>query len=90
MASSATRFTVTSNRHTSSSHEHHQSSSSTGGLLSAGNDSESGRSAGHSDHSIESPGDLEKAHLALKEREAQLDEREASLKKQQEDLSTLR
>lgn len=87
MASSATRFTATSNSHASSGHEHHQSSSSTGGLLSAGNDSESGTSAGHSDRSIDSPGDLEKAHLALKEREAQLDEREAALNEQQEDLA---
>ena len=40
-----------------------------------------------SGHSFDSPGDLERAVFAIKEREAQLDEREAALKKQQEDLA---
>jgi hypothetical protein len=39
------------------------------------------------ERSIESSEDLEKARLALEEREARLDEREAALKKLQEDLS---
>jgi hypothetical protein len=55
--------------------------------LSAANDSESEKPGIHSNRSIGSLEDLEKAHLALKEREAQLDEREAVLKKQQEDLA---
>lgn len=87
MASSTTRTTATSSSHTSSSHAHHQSSSSTGGLLSAANDLESEKLGRRSDLSTESPEDLERARLALKEREAQLDEREAALKKQQEDLA---
>jgi hypothetical protein len=55
--------------------------------LSAANDSESEKPGIHPNRSIGSLEDLEKAHLALKEREAQLDEREAVLKKQQEDLA---
>ena len=86
MASSTTRFTATSRSHTSSSHEHHESSSSTGGLLSAGQHSES-NSPVQSGRSIESPSDLERVSQALKEREVQLDEREAALKKRQEDLA---
>lgn len=87
MASSTTRFTATSSSHTSSNREHHESSSSTGGLSGAANDSESKSPEKHSGSSIESSEDLESARLALKEREARLDEREAALKKQQEDLA---
>ncbi|GAB7329097.1 hypothetical protein MBLNU13_g00931t1 [Cladosporium sp. NU13] len=87
MESSTTRFTATSSSHTSSRHEHHESSSSFGGLLSAANDPESRSPNRNHEHSIESPGDLERAILALKEREAQLEEREIALKKQQQDLA---
>ena len=86
MASSTTRSTITSSSHGSSSHEYHVSSSSTGGLLSTAENSESNLPV-QSGHSINSPGDLEKAISAIKEREAQLDQRGAALKKQQEDLA---
>jgi hypothetical protein len=87
MASSATKSTTTSSRYGSSSVEYHESSSSTGGLLSAAGDSEFKSPERHSELSIESPEDLQRARLALEERAAQLDEREAALKKQQEDLA---
>jgi hypothetical protein len=87
MDSSTARSTTTSSSHRSSSLEYHESSRSTGGLLNAANDSESTAPERHSDRFIETPEDLEKARLALKEREAQLDEREEALKKQQKDLA---
>jgi chromosome segregation ATPase len=89
MASSTTRSTTTSRSHGSSSREYHESSSSTGGLLSAANDLKSylPETERHSEGSIEPSEDLEKARLALKQREAQLDEREAALRRQQDDLA---
>ena len=87
MASSTTRFTATSSGHTSSRHEHHESSSGTGGPWSAAQGLESRSPGTKYERSIESSKDLQGARLALKQREAQLDEREAALKKQQEDLA---
>jgi chromosome segregation ATPase len=87
MASSTTRSTTTSSSHGSSRYEYHESSSSTGGLLSATQDSEFSTPRLQPENSIKSHEDYEKAQLALKEREAQLDEREAALEKQQEDLA---
>ena len=51
------------------------------------NDSDSNLPERHTGRSIESSEDLETARLALKQREAQLDQREAALRKQQEDLA---
>jgi septal ring factor EnvC (AmiA/AmiB activator) len=87
MASSITRFTSTNSSQGSSRHEYHESSSSSGGLLSVADNSESSASKGQPEHFTKSHEDLEKAQLALKQREAQLDEREAALKEQQQDLA---